>query len=126
MLDAPFEPLTYVWRVLFVLALLFGLAFWLRRLRGARAGFGPGQTRMRIVESLSVGHQRYLHIVAIGEQRFLIAVSPQSIAFLTELDGGADAYPEDGEGGLNDRDDIQFETFMKTAEGGTPKEEAER
>lgn len=129
MADVTYDPLAYAWRVLLVFALLFGAAFWLRRQRQAGGGLAPGRRQLQVVESLAIGPQRNLHIVAVGDQRYLIGVTPQAITFLTKIETETPTNVGPGsslaaEGELTP--ETQFKAYVEKAGGGTPKEDVVR
>lgn len=126
MVDVPFEPLGYVWRVLFVFALLFAVAFLLRRIQQRAIAFPSGRKQMHVVETLAIGPQRHLHIVQVDGRRFLIGVTPQQITFLTELSTSVENALSEAAKPAGDENTFSFRAFLKKAGGGTPKEEAER
>jgi len=71
------------------LALVLGLAYvtilGLKRFTGLKAPFGAGQGRMRVVENLSLGAGRVLHLVEIGSRRLVVASTPSSVTMVTEI-----------------------------------------
>jgi flagellar biogenesis protein FliO len=80
------QEIQHALSVLFVLALLGGSLFWLRRKGVARfaiRGIGrAAERRMQMVERLPLTPQHSLHLVRIGGRLLLIAVSPGSCAVL--------------------------------------------
>lgn len=87
--------LAYGWRVALVFVILFGGLYALRRWAGALSVSRSPHGHMRIVETLSVGPQRQLHIVQVEGRRFLIGATPQSFTFLTELDANSTRAPKE-------------------------------
>jgi flagellar biosynthetic protein FliO len=89
------EALQQTFAVLFVLGVLFGSLFWLRRRglaqlawKGAR---GAGSRKIQLVERLPLSTQHSLHLVRIGERELLIGVSPGGC---TVLESSPTAAPE--------------------------------
>ncbi|HWE49131.1 MAG TPA: flagellar biosynthetic protein FliO [Bryobacteraceae bacterium] len=74
--------------VLFVLALLGGVLFLLKRRGLAMPGIrslsmqAGGSRRMEVVERVSLGPQHALHLVRIGERQLLVATAPSSCQLL--------------------------------------------
>jgi flagellar protein FliO/FliZ len=101
------------WKVVAVMALLGGTAFYLRkRVRPKRLG----SETLTIVRRASVGFRSELLIVNVEGQRLLIGVTPQSIQSLAVLDGEEAVAPAaslDGEG-LGQR----FAAMLKAAAPG--------
>ena len=78
--------------VLFVLGLLGGTLYWLRK-KGAATfagkGFGrPSNRRMQAIERLPLTAQHSLHLVSVGGRTLLIAVSPGGCSLLDNDLGG--------------------------------------
>ena len=65
-----------------VIALVFGLAWMLRRLPGAGA---RGHQGLRVVASLAVGAKERVLVVEAGERQLLIGVTAQQISLLDTL-----------------------------------------
>lgn len=126
MADVAYDPMGYAWRVLFVLAVLGAVAYWLRQRWRGEAPRRASHRRMRIVESLAVGPQRHVHLVAVGDQQYLIGVTPQAVTFLTSVHESPHS-DEDGPNRMSVTDEqamtgTEFESFLEEAEGGTPRE----
>ena len=66
-----------------VLAILWGLASYLRRKGG---GFGAGHSTMRLVGRLSLGPKKWLVVVDVYGKRVALGVTDEQVTFLTELD----------------------------------------
>ena len=75
--------------LLFVLALIYAAAWYLRRL----PAFGPKpEQSMRVVSALSVGTRERVVLVQVGERRLLLGVAPGRVSFIRDIDGqGVDA-----------------------------------
>jgi flagellar biogenesis protein FliO len=80
------EWIQQVLTVLFVLALLGGTLYWLRRKGVARfavKGMGRGSNRrMQSIERLPLTQQHSLHLVSVSGRILLIAVSPGGCSVL--------------------------------------------
>lgn len=73
--------------IIFVI-LIFAAAYYVTKLVGkGYMGMGAAAKEMRVIDKLSLGHDRFLLIVRIGEKNLLLGVTPQHIETLTELDG---------------------------------------
>ena len=70
--------------VALLLALLFGVQWWLRQNRQSVAGRNPAK-RLNVLEVKSLGHRHVLYVVGYEQQRLLIATSPAGINLLTPL-----------------------------------------
>lgn len=81
-----------VLRILASLILVVGLAYAtthvLRRYVDLRGPLAHRQRAMRVVESLSLGPGRTLHLVEIGSRKFVVGSTATSIATLVELAEG--------------------------------------
>ncbi|EEY98640.1 flagellar biosynthesis protein FliO [Vibrio sp. RC586] len=69
--------------LLFVLALIFLLAWLLKRMRVPAFGQQKG---LSIVKQLPVGTRERVMIIQVGEEQYLIGVTTQSIQLLAKLD----------------------------------------
>ena len=71
------------------LGLVLGIAYLgalgLKRLSGLKGAAPRSEGALKIIETTSLGANRWLHIVAIGEQAYLISSTPQQTALLAEL-----------------------------------------
>ena len=68
--------------VALVLGLLAGLLWWLRRVAG---GGGAAGRHIRVIETVSLGPNRSLHLVKVGGRGLLIASSPEHCGLISEL-----------------------------------------
>ncbi|HGF7476340.1 TPA: flagellar biosynthetic protein FliO [Vibrio mimicus] len=69
--------------LLFVIALIFFLAWLLKRMRVPAFGQQKG---LSIVKQLPVGTRERVMIIQVGEEQYLIGVTTQSIQLLAKLD----------------------------------------
>jgi flagellar biogenesis protein FliO len=81
------EGIQQVLTVLFVLALLGGTLYWLRKKGVARfavkgMGRGGNRRRMQSIEHLPLTQQHSLHLVNVSGRTLLIAVSPGGCSVL--------------------------------------------
>lgn len=127
MADGAFDALTYGGRVFFVLALLFLFVFWVRRRWG---GVKPGSDgrRLRIIETIGLGPQRQVHVIAVGDRHYLIGATAHTVTLLAPLDEGVSEGQilDNGTMGPTEKgseSDPSFATILKKAEGGTPLED---
>lgn len=67
--------------LLSILALIFGLAFILKRF----TNFNPSAGNIKVLESQRLGAKEKLIIVEVQEQQLLLGVTPQNITQLAEL-----------------------------------------
>ncbi len=89
------DAVNMIFRLLLVLGFAYLLALLLRRYLGAggtvggTAGLlGPAPVRnMRVLETVSLGQGRMIHLVAVGERRLLVGVSGTSISLLDDVTG---------------------------------------
>ena len=82
------EAIQQVIAVLFVLGLLGGTLYWLRK-KGAATfagkGFGrPANRQMQSIERLTLTAQHSLHLVSFAGRTLLIAVSPAGCSLLDD------------------------------------------
>ena len=71
----------------FVLALLAG-ALWFLRRRGfavAAVGRRGGMRRLESIERVALGPQQTLHLLRLGDRALLVAASPAGCALLQEI-----------------------------------------
>ncbi len=78
-----FDIATTLGSLLFVIAIIFGMAWLLKRMRVPAFGQQKG---LSIVRQLPVGTKERLMIVQAGEEQFLIGVTAQSIQMLSKLE----------------------------------------
>ncbi len=79
-----------LFRFLIVLGLAYGASLFLRRYHLGRLYQPAGG--MRILESVSLGPQRALHIVAIGDRRLLVASCASQVTMMADV---TDDYVEE-------------------------------
>lgn len=85
------EPPVYLAALGFVskLALVIGLAYLtilgLKRVTLIKAGPDGGRRSCRVVENLSLGANRQVHVVEIGARTLVLASTPSQISLITEL-----------------------------------------
>jgi flagellar biosynthetic protein FliO len=102
------------------LALVLGLAYvtilGLKRFTGLKAPFGTGHGRMRVVENLSLGAGRALHLVEIGSRRLVVASTPSSVTMVTEI--AADDLPDASSAGPPEQSPTGFKDQLAMFLGG--------
>lgn len=77
------------WQALKLLAgfaVVIGLAFWGTRLLGPRTGISVGGRHVKIVEVVSLGHNRLICLVKVGSGYLLLGVSDHAICNLGDYD----------------------------------------
>jgi len=67
----------------FVVALIFGLAWLLRRLPGTGIRTGDG---LRVISGVSLGNKERAVVIEINQQQLLLGVTPGAISLLHLLD----------------------------------------
>jgi flagellar protein FliO/FliZ len=72
--------------IVFVLALVFALA-WLAR-RGTLGPFRAGPTDLRVEKAVPLGERRQLVIVSVEGRRLLLGLTPAQVSLVTELQPG--------------------------------------
>lgn len=72
-----------------VLVLAYLGALGLRRLSGSKISRPHRDSNLKVTETVTLGPNRWLHIVTLGEQSFLIASTPQQTTLLAEIKAGA-------------------------------------
>ena len=93
------EPPVYLTALGFTLklALVLGLCYvtilGLKRFSSLRGPVGAGQRHIRVIDNLSLGANRGLHLVAVGSRRLLVGSTANQVNVLTEL--GAEEIPEE-------------------------------
>ena len=77
------DPYTLLFGLLFIVLLIFGLG-WLMRRFGAGALMG-GQS-MKVVSALSVGPREKVVLVEVGDQQLLLGVAPGRVSHLRDFE----------------------------------------
>ncbi len=80
--------------MILVLALLGGLAWLLRRVRGLPAA----GANLQVIETVAFGAGATLALVGVGGRRFLVASSQQGVSLLGEIDAADLTRPAGGAG----------------------------
>ena len=96
------EPFQWI-AVLIALSVVIFLAYLSTRLIGGRYRRGAKGRNLRLVESMSFGMDKQLHLVRAGGQYVLLSTHGKSVSFLTVIDGGgvsAEEYGEELDGGF--------------------------
>jgi flagellar biogenesis protein FliO len=70
---------------------MLGFAAGWKRLRGAAPAPGaqPAQA-VQVSSTVSLGPQRFLHLVTVGRHQLLVGSSPQNVSLIAVLEGGAE------------------------------------
>ena len=92
----PMDLLQQTAAVAFVLTLLGGSLYFLRRRGYAVSALGRrgGGRRLECVERVALGPQQTLHLVRLGDRALVVAASPSGCALLQELAWKDIAPPE--------------------------------
>lgn len=77
------NPLTVMLGLLFVVALIFGIAWFLKTLGANQLLANPA---MKVLASMSVGPRERVVLVQVGEQQMLLGVAPGSVSQLYVFD----------------------------------------
>ena len=77
------EMLASVVSLALVLGMLAALLWWLRRV--SQRGAGPGR-HIRVIETVAVGRDQYLHLVRLADRGLLIASGPRGAELICELE----------------------------------------
>ena len=85
--------LSFTLKLALVLGLCYVTILGLKRFSSLRGPVGAGQRHIRVIDNLSLGANRGLHLVAVGSRRLLVGATSSQINVLTEL--GAEEVPED-------------------------------
>lgn len=99
------SPALLLLRTVASLALVVGLILAVAWLARARGGFGPAAagSRLKLVESLSLGPGRAVHLVAVGPRVLLLGSDGGALRTLAELDATEIGWdPERGSTDLGD------------------------
>lgn len=87
------DTLQLVMTFILFFVILFG-AYYLSRSLGNVYQNRTKSSNMRIIETLAISPNKYLHLVKVGEQVFLIAVTKESVEYLCEIEATALQLPE--------------------------------
>ena len=86
-LSSPFYFLGVFLKLLGVLLLLFGIAYFVRRWKGNPTASGSiHKENMALMETLRLSPRQALHLVKAGEQVFLVGATDQSLTLVSEVD----------------------------------------
>ncbi|MAT42957.1 MAG: flagellar biosynthetic protein FliO [Anaerolineaceae bacterium] len=85
-LSSPFYFLGVFVKLIGVLLLLFGVAYFVRRWKGNASPVQNHKNQMFVVESLRLSPRQALHLVKAGDQVFLVGATDQSLTLVSEVD----------------------------------------
>ncbi len=85
-LSSPFYFMGVFVKLVGVLLLLFGVAYFVRRWKGNPAAPQKQTSQMQLVESLRLSPRQALHLVRAGDQVFLVGATDQSLTLVSEVD----------------------------------------
>jgi flagellar biogenesis protein FliO/LysM repeat protein len=71
-----------------VLAIAYLGALGLRRLSGGKSVSSSREGPLKVLETITLGPNRWLHIIGVGGQAFLVASTPQQTTLLAEIQDG--------------------------------------
>ena len=77
------DPFTVVFSLLFIVLLIFGLAWMVRRLGSVSA---LGNQSLKVVAGLSVGTREKVVLIEVGGQQVLVGVAPGRVSHLCSFD----------------------------------------
>ncbi|WCE28967.1 flagellar biosynthetic protein FliO [Vibrio sp. SCSIO 43137] len=77
------DLLTTLGSLLFVIAVIFGLAWLMKRMRLPAMGSQKG---LSVIRQIPVGTKERIAVVKAGEEQFLVGITPQSINLISRLD----------------------------------------
>lgn len=80
-----------------VIAIIFALAFVVRRFNVAQAGQG----QLKVVASMMAGHKEKIMVIKVGDEQHLVGVTSHNINHLAKLETGLDLEPAQGDSKLN-------------------------
>ena len=72
--------------ILFVFVGILVLAYMTTRYYGKFQQKKSVASQMRVIETISVGPNKYLQLVQVGKQAFVISLTKDHVTFLTEID----------------------------------------
>ncbi len=85
-LSSPFYFLGVFVKLVGVLLLLFGVAYFVKRWKGNTSPIQNHINQMSIVESLRLSPRQALHLVKAGDQVFLVGATDQALTLVSEVD----------------------------------------
>jgi flagellar biosynthetic protein FliO len=85
-LSSPFYFLGVFVKLVGVLLLMFGAAYFVKRWKGNPSSVQAHKSQMFIVESLRLSPRQALHLVKAGDQVFLVGATDQSLTLVSEVE----------------------------------------
>ncbi len=85
-LSSPFYFIGVFVKLMGVLLLMFGVAYFVKRWKGNPSPIQNNKNRMFIVESLRLSPRQALHLVKAGDQVFLVGATDQTLTLVSEVD----------------------------------------
>ncbi len=104
--ESPFiiTALSFLAKLAIVIALAYGCIFALKKFTNIKTGIAAKHQQVRVLENLSLGSNKSLHIVEIGSKKLLVASTPNSVNLITELDNtGIETTPAKGSSGFKEQ-----------------------
>ncbi len=84
-------PMDLIWDVAaktaLVLALLYAVLWWIRRVNGKSALTGR-RPAIQVMQSAQLGPGRTLHLIGVGEKVLLVGATSQQVSLLSEMERG--------------------------------------
>jgi flagellar biosynthetic protein FliO len=74
-----------------VLLLIYATIWLLRRYLGRPAGAAAATGALRLLQSLPLGQQQYVHLIEVGDRLLVVGATPQHLTLLGEIDDSATA-----------------------------------
>jgi len=88
--------ISFVGKLILVLAIAYGCIFGLKKINTFKAGVVENKKRVIVLEHTAIGPGRQLHLVSVGGKNLLLGSTSQQISILAELDPElVPDYPEE-------------------------------
>lgn len=85
-LSSPFYFFGVFLKLIGVLLLLFGIAYFVRRWKGNSQTTQAAKSQMKVIESLRLSPRQALHLIKAGDQVFLVGATDQNLTLVSEVD----------------------------------------
>lgn len=99
------DLLTTFGSLIVVIAIIFGLAWLLKKMRLPAMG---NQKGLSIIRQIPVGTRERIAVIKVGDEQFLVGITPQAINLISRLD-----HPIDDEQMENSQFANQFTQLLK-------------
>lgn len=98
--------------LIFFGAILF-LAFVSTKLLGSKASKGMRGRHLKVIDTITLGFDKQIHLVKVGEQLLLVSSSNKSIQFLSSLDSNLVKISEEDMKIIEEENTIKIENVFK-------------